>query len=204
MEKLKQEHQQIEPKILYYGTPVVLLTTLNEDGTTNISPISSSWALGDVIVMGVGPGGKALENSHRHPECVLNLPDVSMWEAVERLAPLTGKKNVPEYKLKQGFRFEKDKFKSSGLTPVESMHVTPQSIKECPIQIETDVMNIKETDYDIPFAIIEVEKKMVKADPDIILDDHYIDPAKWHPLIYNFRHYFGLGEERGRTFKAER
>lgn len=30
------------------------------------------------------------------------------------------------------------------------------------------------------------------------------DPAKWQPLIYTFRHYFGLGDELGATFRAEK
>lgn len=37
-----RSHVTIQPKILYYGAPVVLLATENPDGTTNISPISSS------------------------------------------------------------------------------------------------------------------------------------------------------------------
>ncbi|KWX87583.1 hypothetical protein AMQ83_12190 [Paenibacillus riograndensis] len=52
----------IQPKILYYGTPVILLTTLNEDLTVNISPISSSWALGDDTLRGLGSGRKGMEN----------------------------------------------------------------------------------------------------------------------------------------------
>jgi len=37
-----------------------------------------------------------------------------------------------------------------------------------------------------------------------ILKDNYIDPEKWSPLIYNFRHYFRLAdEELGKTFRAE-
>jgi flavin reductase (DIM6/NTAB) family NADH-FMN oxidoreductase RutF len=35
----------IEPKILYFGTPVALISTLNEDRSTNLAPISSLWAL---------------------------------------------------------------------------------------------------------------------------------------------------------------
>jgi hypothetical protein len=36
------------------------------------------------------------------------------------------------------------------------------------------------------------------------LKDNYIDPAKWSPLIYNFRHYFRLADqELGKTFRAE-
>jgi hypothetical protein len=39
---------------------------------------------------------------------------------------------------------------------------------------------------------------------DFILPDKYIDPAKWSPLIYNFRHYFRLADrELGKTFRAE-
>ena len=32
----------IEPKILYFGTPVVLISSLNEDGETNLAPICST------------------------------------------------------------------------------------------------------------------------------------------------------------------
>ena len=53
--------EMINPKILYYGTPVILLTTLNEDGTVNISPLSSSWALGDCIILGIGLGERLLK-----------------------------------------------------------------------------------------------------------------------------------------------
>ncbi|PHE54081.1 hypothetical protein COF68_33635, partial [Bacillus toyonensis] len=79
--------ETIKPKILYYGTPVILLNSLNEDGTVNISPMSSSWALGDCIILGIGLGGKAIENLERHPECVINVPSPSLWENVEQLAP---------------------------------------------------------------------------------------------------------------------
>lgn len=88
----------IQPSILYYGTPVILLSTLNEDGSTNLSPLSSSWALGDSIVLGVSTCGKALENLERQAGCVINVPDSSLWSNVERLASYTGKRCVPEEK----------------------------------------------------------------------------------------------------------
>jgi flavin reductase (DIM6/NTAB) family NADH-FMN oxidoreductase RutF len=37
-----EEHKGIWPSILYYGTPVALVTTLNADGTPNIGPMSSA------------------------------------------------------------------------------------------------------------------------------------------------------------------
>ena len=40
---------------------------------------------------------------------------------------------------------------------------------------------------------------------EFILGDNHIDPEKWSPLIYNFRHYFRLADkELGKTFRAER
>ena len=41
----------ITPSVLYPGTPVVLMTTLNDDGSSNISPLSSFWALGNRVVL---------------------------------------------------------------------------------------------------------------------------------------------------------
>lgn len=58
----------IQPSILYFGTAVVLLSTLNEDGSTNLTPMSSAWALGHRIVLGLGESSHGLANLSRHPE----------------------------------------------------------------------------------------------------------------------------------------
>jgi flavin reductase (DIM6/NTAB) family NADH-FMN oxidoreductase RutF len=168
----------IEPKILYFGTPVALISSLNEDGATNLAPMSSFWALGWTLVLGVLDETKTAENLARHPECVVNIPWPELWKNVEELAPLTGKNAVPETEAKQ-FRVEPDKFKSAGLTPLANDLMQPARARECPVQMEARI--------------------------DFILGDRYIDPAKWSPLIYNFRHYFRLAErELGKTFRAER
>lgn len=205
MNELQQlpNSQLIKPKILYYGTPVILLTTLNEDQTTNISPISSSWALDDNIILGVGFGGKALENLHREQECVLNIPDSSLWENVEKLAPYTGKNPVPEYKKQLGYTYQKDKYHICGLTPGKSQTVKPTRIIECPIQIEAQVKHIRIPDYSPDFAIIETQAIHVHAHEEIVIGENHINPKKWDPLIYNFRHYFGLGHELGKTRRSE-
>lgn len=198
----QNSHRVIHPKILYYGTPVVLLTTLNEDASTNISPMSSSWALGQYIVLGLGMAGKAFENLQRHPECVVNVPNPALWTHVEALAPLTGKNPVPDYKLQNAFRFEKDKYGAAALTAQVSEIVRPTRIQECPLQIEATLKHIRIPDYGQSFAIVEVEAVRVHAHHDIVKDEHHIDPRKWSPVIYNFRHYFGLGAELGKTFRA--
>jgi flavin reductase (DIM6/NTAB) family NADH-FMN oxidoreductase RutF len=203
------EFRTIEPKILYFGTPVALISSLNEDGATNLAPMSSFWALGCTVVLGVLDETKTAENLARHPECVVNIPSPELWKNVEELAPLTGKNPVPETKAKQ-FRFEPDKFKSAGLTALASNLVRPARARECPVQMEARVRNL----HRISGAKLEqlgggiaaeVEIVLVHVANDFVLGDRYIDPAKWSLLIYNFRHYFRLAEhELGKTFRAER
>jgi hypothetical protein len=43
----------IQPKILYFGTPVALISSLNKEGDTNLAPISSFWALGWTMLLGL-------------------------------------------------------------------------------------------------------------------------------------------------------
>ncbi|QTD43528.1 flavin reductase family protein [Sporosarcina sp. Te-1] len=187
---------------MYYGTPTFLLSTLNEDGTTNISPMSSSWALGDCIVLGIGLGSQAIENVKRHKQCVINLPGPELWENVEKISSFTGNKDIPQYKKDIGFSYKKDKYGAAELTPVESKAVMPQRIMECPIQIEAVVKNIRYPEYNQLFAIVETQAVRFHAHENILTNDSYVDPTKWSPLIYNFRHYFGLGQELGKTFRA--
>lgn len=196
-------HTTIQPKILYYGAPVVLLTTENEDGTTNISPISSSWALGHYVILGLGTGSQGLENLRHRPECVINLPDASMWQQVEALAPLTGRNPVPAYKKELGFRYEADKFHAANLTPVDSETVRTKRVGECPLQLEAVVRAIRIPDYADMFAIVETEVRQVHADKQIVQGANHVNPQSWNPLIYNFRHYFGLGDQLGKTYRAE-
>ncbi len=199
----KQNFKSIKPKIMYYGTPTLLLNTLNEDGTTNISPISSSWALGDYVVLGIGLGGKAYDNLMRHKECVINLPSPDLWENVEKISSFTGKEDVPPEKRAIGFSYKKDKYRASGLTAIPSQSVLPNRIAECPIQMETAVKNIHVPACHPLFAIVEAQVIHFHANEDIIYKENYIDPTKWSPLIYNFRHYYKLGDELGKTYRAE-
>ncbi|MDR5827938.1 flavin reductase family protein [Caballeronia sp. LP006] len=199
--------QTIEPKILYFGTPVALISSLNEDGTTNLAPMSSFWALGWTLMLGLLDETKTAENLERHAECVINLPSPEMWKQVEKLAPLTGKNPVPELKKKQ-FRFEKCKFEEAGFTQLASDCVKPYRVAECPMHLEARVRHIHRMGGEKLQALgggvaAEVEIVRVHADEAFVKNMHHIDAKKWSPLVYNFRHYFRLADhELGKTFRA--
>ncbi|MEQ4723643.1 hypothetical protein [Nonomuraea sp. B19D2] len=119
-------HVTIELSILYFGTPVVLLSTENPDGTFNLAPMSSAWAL-----------------------------------------------------------------------------VRPPRVAECPIQFEARAERVGH-DVSGSFVIAEAVVGKVHADPRIVVPGtQHVDPGAWSPLIYNFRHYFGLGPELGHSYRSQ-
>lgn len=192
----------IEPSLLYFGTPVVLISTMNSDGTPNLAPISSAWALGNTVVLGIGSDGQTVANLRERPELVVNAPSPELWEHVERLAPLTGRFPVPATKP-QGMRFEADKFAAAGLTSAPSVTVRPPRVTECLIQLEGMAVSLTPGSAG-GFVIVEVAVSMVHAAPEIVVTGtHHIDPGTWSPLIYNFRHYFGLGGQLGHSYRSD-
>src|SRR6201999_2916933 len=91
-------HISVEPSILYFGTPVVLISTRNEDGTFNLAPMSSAWWLNQSCMLGMSGKSKTVENLLRERQGVLNLPSAELVEGVDRLALTTGRNPVPDYK----------------------------------------------------------------------------------------------------------
>jgi flavin reductase (DIM6/NTAB) family NADH-FMN oxidoreductase RutF len=86
---------QIEPAILYVGTPVVLIGSTNEDGSFNLVPTSSAWWVRWRCMLGLARTSKTTENIIRTGECVLNLPSAAIVDAVDRFARTTGSDPVP-------------------------------------------------------------------------------------------------------------
>ncbi|MEO3869437.1 flavin reductase family protein [Nonomuraea sp. B12E4] len=187
-------HIRIEPNILYFGTPVVLISTLNEDGTPNLAPMSSAFWLGWRAILGLGGGSKTAENLRRTGECVLNLPSDAMAPAVDRLALTTGSDPVSERKQKRGYRYVPDKFGRAGLTDVPSETVAPPRVAECPVNMEAVVEAVHPVGESGVLAF-EVRVQRVWAHERIRLagtSDH-IDPDAWRPLIMSFQQLYGLG-----------
>ena len=204
------EHIEIKPSVLYFGTPIALVTTLNPDATTNISPMSSAWALDDRVVLGFSSTSQGRENAVRERQLVLNFPSPDLWPKVEAIARLTGRNPVPPHKQEIGYRFEADKFDAAGFTPQAAEIVRPARIAECPIQFEAEVVAVHEPGGDWPreqpesYQIVEARVLRVHAHRGIVLPGtQHIDTSRWKPLLYVFRHYFGTGTDLGRTFKAE-
>jgi flavin reductase (DIM6/NTAB) family NADH-FMN oxidoreductase RutF len=192
-------HVKSEPAILYFGTPVVLISTVNEDGSYNLAPMSSAFWLGWRCILGLDASSKTTENMRRTGECVLNLPSVGQVEAVNRLARTTGSNPVPDGKLRRGYRYEPDKFGIARLTPIASETVAAPRALECPVQLEGKVEARHGVGEDDPVLrgrvlTFEVRIQRVHLKEEILMDGdaNRIDPDKWRPLIMSFQQFYGL------------
>src|ERR1700756_2565837 len=115
----------VEPAILYLGTPVVLVSSINEDGSPNLAPMSSAFWLGWRCMLGFEAGSKTPNNVIRTGEGVLDLALMDQVDAITRISMVTGSTPVPAGKALRGYRPHADKFGIAGLTAVTSETVAP-------------------------------------------------------------------------------
>ncbi|MBS1600444.1 MAG: flavin reductase family protein [Bacteroidetes bacterium] len=194
-------HSVSKPAILYFGTPVVLISTLNENNTYNLAPISSIFWLGWRCIIGISASSKTTENMIRNGECVLNLPSVNEVDAIDRLALTTGSNPVPETKKSRGYYYEPDKFETANLTPQQSEFVNAPRVLECPVQLEAELITVypmADEDPSLRGRIVTMELKILRVhvEESILMEgnSNRIDPDKWRPLIMSFQHFYGLSE----------
>ncbi len=203
-------HKTVEPAILYFGTPVVLVSSENENGSANLAPMSSAWWLGWNCMLGFGARSKTPQNILRTGECVLNLPAAGDVANVNRLALLTGSDPVPPHKQVMGYRFEADKFGAAGFTEVPSVTIRPPRVAESPVQMEavlTASHRLRENDPEARGTLIALEVKIRKVHvlESLLLQgrEDRIDPDAWRPLIMSFCQFYGLGPRLHHSILAE-
>jgi flavin reductase (DIM6/NTAB) family NADH-FMN oxidoreductase RutF len=196
MDVVERTHVVTDPAILYFGTPVVLLSTINPDGRPNLAPISSAYWLGHRAMLGINRNSQTWANLARTGEVVVALPSEAQVDAVNRLALTTGRDPVPERQQRRGYRHVADKFGVGGLTPAPADLIAPPLVADCPVAMECTVDAMAEAADRIP--AVEVTVRRVHAAPGILATDrpNRIDPDRWRPLIMSFQHFYGLADGR--------
>ncbi len=194
-------HTVIDPAILYFGTPVVLLSTLDTGGHPNLAPMSSVFWLGKTAVLGLGARSQTALNLEATGECVLNLPSSGQVDAVDRIALTTGRDPVSARKAAAGYRHEPDKFGRAGLTPVPSDTVAPPRVAQCPVNLEARLVHAHPLERDTaePRSIVAFEVRVTRVhvheDVRMAGTAHRVDPDRWRPLLMSFQRFYGLGGE---------
>ena len=173
-------HKELNRSGFYYGFPVLLATTKDQKGRDDITVLSSSWTLGDSVVLGIGVDNKGYKNIQNGSDITLNLCDESLLEAIKKIEKLTGDEEVPEEKRALGYSYESDKFK------VANLHKEPG--------VKTKSARIKEW-----FCIVTCKIVGIFVDENLLKDEK-IDTKKYSPLIYKFKEYVTTGKRLGLNF----
>ncbi len=188
-------HLRIDPAILYFGTPVALLSTVGVDGRVNLAPMSSLFWLGSTAVLGMGSRSQTAANLRDTGEVVINLPSADQVDAVDRLALTTGRDPVPADKAAVGYRHVADRFAHAGLTPHACETVAPPRALECPVALEGRVIAAHPLEeggaatYEVRVTRVHVHRAVLGERTD------RIDPDRWRPLIMVFQRFYGLTAE---------
>ncbi|MFD5213966.1 flavin reductase family protein [Microbacterium sp. NPDC058345] len=195
-------HTAISPAILYFGTPVALLSTVDGTGDANIAPNSSVWWLGQTALVGVSASSQTGRNLLATGEVVINLPSQNEVDIVDRLALTTGRPEVSARKHAAGYRSVRDKFAHARVSPMAAETVAPPRIAELPVHLEGTVRALHPLDgipdpADARVIAAEIAITRVHVRDSLRMPGYpnRIDPERWQPLLLSFQRFFGRGGE---------
>jgi flavin reductase (DIM6/NTAB) family NADH-FMN oxidoreductase RutF len=180
MEKINVNYEK-----LYYGFPVILVSFYDKNGVPNVTTLSSSYTLKDMVVLGFSSKGYAINQLKNVNDFVINIPESSLVSEVDFCGANSG------YKCK--------KFDSVKLTPVKSKVINAPIIEECPISIECTLTDVIERDTYAGITNILATIKGRLISKEYLDDNDRINPAKFDEILY-----IGDGVNRGyRYMKTE-
>jgi len=167
-----------------YPAPVVLVSSIGDDGRPNI--ITIAWA---GVVSSEPPMVSISIRPHRFShklisatnDFVINIPIEEQIRKADFCGTVSGSKS--------------DKFALAGFNAVKADEVKSPLIRECPVNIECKVKKrFNLGTHDIFIA----EVVAVHADEKILDENGGIDYSLARPLVYNQGEYWGLRERVGR------
>ncbi|MGP8215862.1 MAG: flavin reductase family protein [Bacteroidia bacterium] len=154
--------------------PICYASTIDKNGNPNLSPFSFFNIFGSnppIAVFSPARSGRSGKTKDTHdnvlevPEVVINVVTYSMVQQMS-LSSAEYPKGVNE-------------FEKSGFTPVPSEKVKPFRVKESPVQMECEVLGVKETGTEGGSGnLIICEVLLIHVSEDILNADKKIDPNK--------------------------
>lgn len=84
MEKINVNYEK-----MYYGFPVILISFFDKNGLPNVTTLSSSYSLKDMVVLGFSSKGYAINQIKEVRDFVINIPDSSLRKRMRLLMNLS-------------------------------------------------------------------------------------------------------------------
>ena len=164
--------------ILFYPCPAVLVTCLDEGGSSNI--ITLAWAgvaCSDPPTIGVGirPSRHSYKLLESSGEFAANIPTLDIVKETNHCGQVSGK--------------DHNKFAETKLTPEKATKVKAPLIKECPVNLECTLQKIvKIGSHDLFLGQVIA----VHVEQDVLNESGRIDYSKAKPFVYNQGEYYAV------------
>ncbi|WP_438492626.1 flavin reductase family protein [Paenibacillus sp. IHBB 3054] len=165
---------------MYYGFPVILVSFYDVNGLPNVTTISSSYTLKDMVVLGFSSKGYAINQIKEVHDFVINVPDRSMMDAISYCGANSG--------------HELSKFDNLNLTHVKSQSVNAPMIRECPIAIECTLTDVIERDQFKGIINILAQIKGRYVAQEYLNDDGGLQSSEFDNVVY-------IGDGRKKSFR---
>ena len=173
MEKININYEK-----MYYGFPVILISFYDKNGVPNVTTLSSSYTLKDMVALGFSSKGYAINQIKEVRDFVINIPDSSLRKEASFCGTKSG--------------YEIQKFDAVNLTSVKSSIINAPIIEECPISIECTLTDIIEKDaYEGVTNILGTIKGRLISNEYLNANDR-LNFSKFDNLLY-----FGDGVNKG-------
>ena len=147
--------QSFKTSKLYYGFPIFILGYQDQNFGYNITTCSSSYSLGDWLVIGVGAEENAADQIKHYQQFTVNIPDENFMLEMEQA----------------GFISHREKLKHLGLDYEISEQTQAPILEACPVVLDCQVDRIIEED-----GICHIFAKIIDrlADSKLLDDkDHF-------------------------------
>ncbi len=162
--------KRVEYQKMYYGFPVILIAYYDWKNEPNVTTISSSFSLGDMIVLGFGKNSYAVTQIKKGKDFTVNVPDSLMMKEIDICGSYSGAKT--------------NKFEISNLSYEKSEIINAPIIQNCPISLECTPVEVIENDLFKSYTTIfaKVKGRFVSED---LLDEndnliyHKIDSVEY-------------------------
>ena len=157
--------QSFKTSKLYYGFPIFILGYQDQSFEQNITTCSSSYSLGDWLVIGVGAEENAAEQIKYYQKFSVNIPDENLMLEMEQA----------------GFISHREKLKHLGLD-YEISELTQAPILEvCSVVLECQVDRIIEED-----GICHIFAKIIErlANPELLDEKRHFKNELFAPIYF--------------------
>lgn len=164
--------QSFNTSKLYYGFPIFILGYQDQNFGYNITTCSSSYSLGDWLIIGVGAEENAADQIKHYRQFTVNIPDEHLMLEMEQA----------------GFISHREKLNHLGFDYEISERTQAPILEACPVVLDCQVDRIIEED-----GICHIFAKILErlADPELLDDKGHFINDRFAPT-----YFMGDGHQR--------